>query len=52
MKNYNDAYNYAVKAIARGTERLEAINDAANIFSASYQEYNSLAAALEESVRV
>ena len=51
MKNYNDAYDYAAKAIARGTERGEAINDAANIFAASYQEYNTLAAALDENIR-
>lgn len=51
MKNYNDAYKYAIKAITRGQERSEAINDAANIFSASYQEYNDLSAELERNVQ-
>lgn len=35
----NYARNYVDAAIARGTDTTEAMNDAANIYSSSYDEY-------------
>lgn len=42
MKNLKNAYVYVMEHLDNGQWMVDLINDAANIYSASYKEYNDI----------